>query len=161
MPNENKVPAPFPADIVQVVNGPYRGAFVVVEEVRSWGVTGYAPSPADDGTIPLRLRHGEYAPTGGIAVVGSGELAKARETAIATAREAAASAPPVFEDFEPLWDVTVRFNGRTTGAGQSHSSRVEAETCGDALERAIETLPVVKHGGSVYVSGVSAEAVRK
>jgi len=57
-------------DIVQVK--PDREAFgacmVVVTEVKSWGIQGYVQSAGVDGQQYIRLKSGDFEPTGGKAV---------------------------------------------------------------------------------------------
>jgi len=68
--NEIKV-----GDIVQI--NPYMelfgACFVVVTEVRSWGIQGYIQSAGVAGQQYIRLRLEEMEPTGGKAVWGVGE----------------------------------------------------------------------------------------
>ncbi|GAB2704196.1 hypothetical protein [Comamonas sediminis] len=57
-------------DIVQV--NPDRETFgacmVVVTEVKSWGIQGYVQSAGVDGQQYIRLKSGDFEPTGGKAV---------------------------------------------------------------------------------------------
>lgn len=170
MADQTTLPSTLPGDIVQISGPQYQGALVIVEEVRHWGVTGYAPHLADRGPtkdIPLRLRHDEFVPAGVAAVMSPG-LASARQAAIETARtlareaaERRAAEPPAEDDPDDMtmkWDVEVRFNGRTTGQGQVHRERVRA----DCVEQALDVVrpPVMEHGGSICIVGVTVDEVK-
>jgi hypothetical protein len=86
----DKKPKPgdlLPGDVVQVTGDTYKGALVIVDDVRPWGVTGDAPHLIDRGpvsqTIPLRLKHSEFEKVGP-AVLLTPALAKARRLALET-----------------------------------------------------------------------------
>lgn len=57
-------------DIVQVnpEQGDFGGCFVVVTEVKPWGVQGYVQSAGVEGQAYIRLSDGEYENTGGSAI---------------------------------------------------------------------------------------------
>lgn len=84
-------PPAFPGDIVQITAPIRQGALVVVEQSRSWGLTGYIPVVrdwnADEPAVdyPVRLRHDEVVVVGAARVL-TPALAKEREAALATAR---------------------------------------------------------------------------
>lgn len=167
MPNDPTPPPALPGDIVEVTTHGRRGALVVVEDVYAGRIAGYMPfaRTISDPTeqVPVRLRLGEFARVGTAALVSPG-LAKAREAAIATLAEPAAPSPVKDppgdpDDLTPIWEVEVRFNGRTTGAGQSHRERVRADCVEEAYDRV--SLPVMAHGGSVCVTGVTIDEVRR
>lgn len=89
-----EIPAPppvlHPGDIVQVIDQEDRWfpALVVVDEVKAWGVQGFAFMPRNDGPpvpqVSYRLQHGKFERVGR-AVVMSAEMAKARDASLATA----------------------------------------------------------------------------
>lgn len=57
-------------DIVQVnpERETFGGCMVVVTEVKSWGIQGYVQSAGVPGQQYIRLRTGDFEPTGGMAV---------------------------------------------------------------------------------------------
>ena len=56
-----------PGDIVQLGpnTGPFKFCFMVVEEVKPWGVAGYVQSPGSDGQAFFRARWENFESTGG------------------------------------------------------------------------------------------------
>lgn len=56
------------------------------------------------------------------------------------------------------WDVEIRFNGRSTGAGQKHRERVRADCVEEALDRVRH--PVMEHGGAICIVGVTVDMVK-
>lgn len=56
-----------PGDIVLVtaVGLGWQGCLVIVEEVRSWGVTGFLRAPMQDGLVYIRLAWDDFHLTGG------------------------------------------------------------------------------------------------
>lgn len=161
---------PFPGDIVQVTTPSRRGALVVVDIVRPWGIVGSAPfiETMAGPTKPtfVRLKRGEFALVGTAAIMERGVLAD-RKLAIETARivaaERAAAAPPTQEpdDRAPRFKVELRFNSRLAGDGQKWSGVVSADCVEEAIEQA--TTAVVRlpeHGSSIFVTGFTADKVR-
>ena len=59
-------------DIVQVdpSQDVFGGCMVVVTEIKSWGIQGYVQSAGVPGQQYIRLKTGEFEPTGGRAVWG-------------------------------------------------------------------------------------------
>jgi hypothetical protein len=59
-----------PNDIVQVTPGVemFGACMVVVTEVRDWGIQGYVQSAGVPGQQYVRLKTGDFEPTGGRAV---------------------------------------------------------------------------------------------
>lgn len=57
-------------DIVQIDPSvdTFGGCLAVVTEVKSWGFQGYVQSAGVPGQQYIRLKHGQYKPTGGKAV---------------------------------------------------------------------------------------------
>lgn len=53
---------PQPDDVVQLdpEHCPWGAIFVVVVEVRSWGIKGYFLVPGEEGIAPVRVNHGHY-----------------------------------------------------------------------------------------------------
>lgn len=51
----------------------FGGCMVVVTEVKPWGIQGYVQSAGVSGQQYIRLKHGEYEPTCGMAVWVAGE----------------------------------------------------------------------------------------
>ena len=160
-------PPALPGDIVEVTTLGRRGALVVVEQAHAGRITGYMPCARtkDHPTekVPVRLRVGEFARVGTVATA-TRELAKARAAAIEAisppppAKPAAPEGDTIVDEF----DVEFRFNGRTTGAGQTHRVRVPTDngTVEEAIAAAYPTLPVRDHGGSIFVTGVTVDEVR-
>lgn len=68
---ERVVKTPVPGDIVLVtaVGLGWEGCLIIVEEVRSWGVTGFLRAPLQDGLVYIRLAWEDFAFTGGHVVI--------------------------------------------------------------------------------------------
>jgi hypothetical protein len=57
-----------------------------------------------------------------------------------------------------MYAYEVRFNGRLTGSGQTHSDMVEADSPIAALEHAIAAVVrLPQHGHSVYITGFTVD----
>jgi hypothetical protein len=91
------------------------------------------------------------------------QVSAARRDSLETQRklDAERAAAPLAEsdDLTPTWQVQLRFNGRTTGSGQVHNERVQADCVEEALDRV--RAPVMQHGGSICIVGVTVDEVRK
>jgi hypothetical protein len=150
-----------PGDIVQgTQQGPTHGHLFLVTETHRWGVGAVARWHENDVDRETynRLKPGTFAVCGAAAVLPP-EVAAARRDSIATARQIAREGDGNADDMTPEWDVEVRFNGRTTGTGQKHSERVRADSVEDALDRVRH--PVMEHGGSICIVGVTVDEVKR
>lgn len=150
-----------PGDIIQgTQQGPSHGHLFLITETHRWGVGAVARWFADgaDQETYHRFKPGTFAICGAAAILPP-EVAAARRDSIATARTLAREGDGNTEDMTPEWDVTVRFNGRTTGAGQVHQERVRADSVEDALDRV--RAPVMEHGGSICIVGVTVDEVKR
>ena len=154
-----------PGDIIQgTVQGPQHGHLFLVTEThtRHLGAVARAFMNGADVEAYHRLRPGTCDVVGAAAILPP-EVAAARRDSIATQRQldAERAAAPLAEsdDLTPTWQVQVRFNGRTTGSGQVHNERVQA----DCVEQALDLVhpPVMQHGGSICIVGVTVDEVRK
>jgi hypothetical protein len=145
-----------PGDIVQ----DSEGQFYLVASTHKWGV-GAVQRWTDAGQVRetySRLRPGQFV------VVGTGhllpeEVAQARRDSLRLAADLARDALADPDDLTPQWDVEVRFNGRTTGAGQKHNQRVKADCVEEALDKVKH--PVGQHGGAICIVGVTVDEVRR
>lgn len=85
------IAAALPGDLVQITDpqDKWHMAILVVEEARRWGLKTHALVPTPTGVQPAyyRIAHGKFAKVGTAALVDR-EIAQARETMIATIREA-------------------------------------------------------------------------
>jgi hypothetical protein len=88
-------PTLHPGDIVQITDQKNRWfpSLIVVEEVRAWGVQGFAfmPSPKGppSGKAYYRLKTGEFEKVGALVMIPE-DIAKAREASLETAAQLAA-----------------------------------------------------------------------
>lgn len=150
-----------PGDIIQgTQQGPTHGHLFLITETHRWGVGAVARwhDDATDHETYNRFKPGTFAVCGAAAILPP-EVAAARRDSIATARALAREGDGNAEDLTPEWDVEVRFNGRTTGHGQSHRERVRADCAEQAIE--VVRLPVMEHGGSICIVGVTADEVKR
>jgi hypothetical protein len=59
-----------------------------------------------------------------------------------------------------FYEVTVRFNSRLKGAGQSHTTRLDAANIQAAIDAAMsEAVRIPEHGQSIYVVGATVDEV--
>lgn len=154
-----------PGDIIQgTQQGPQHGHLFLVTEPRTRHVGAVARWHADgaDQETYHRFQPGTFAVVGAAAILPP-EVAAARRDSIATQRllDAERAKAPLAEsdDLTPTWQVQVRFNGRTTGAGQLHNERVQADCVEEALDRVRP--PVMQHGGSICITGVTVDEVKR
>lgn len=147
-----------PGDVVQ----DHEGLLYLTTGVHSWGIgavmrwQGHAPEMPNE--VYHRLMVGSFRVVG-VAPLMPEAVAQSRRDSLTTekARKAEGLVDP--DDLTPMWDVEVRFNGRTTGAGQKHTERVRA----DCVEQALEAVrhPVGNHGGAICIVGVTVDEVRR
>jgi len=80
----------LPGDVIQITDrqDAWFQMLLLVEENRSWGVKAHAMIPTEAGvqTAYYRVPHGKFARVGTAALV-EAEIAKARETMVATLKE--------------------------------------------------------------------------
>lgn len=145
-----------PGDILQDSDG----LFYLAAETHSWGIGAVLRWRQDDQVRETyhRMKPGQFVVVG-VAHTLPEEVRAARRDSIATARALARDALADPDNLTPQWDVEVRFNGRTTGAGQKHAERVRA----DCVEQALEVVrhPVMEHGGSICIVGVTVDEVKR
>jgi hypothetical protein len=145
-----------PGDILQDTSG----QFFLAASTHSWGV-GAVQRWTDGGEVREtyhRLKPGQFVVVGSAHTLPE-EVAQARRDSIATARALAREGDGNADDLTMEWDVEVRFNGRTTGTGQKHVERVRADCVEQALEKVRH--PVMEHGGSICVVGVTVDEVKR
>lgn len=149
-----------PGDIIQATQpGPLHGHFLLVTEVHARHIGAIMRWPETTTVLGQeayhRLKPGAFA-IAGVAPIMPPEILAARRDSVATARDLARVADP--DDMTPRWDVEIRFNGRTTGSGQKHNEQVRADCVEQALE--VVRVPVMEHGGSVCIVGVTVDEVK-
>ena len=144
-----------PGDIVQDTSG----QFYLVASTHKWGV-GAVQRWTDGGETREtyhRLKPGQFVPVG-VAHMLPEEVSQARRDSLALERAMEAERLSDPDNLTPQWDVEVRFNGRTTGAGQKHTQRVRADCVEEALDQVKH--PVGAHGGAICIVGVTVDEVR-
>jgi hypothetical protein len=150
-----------PGDIIQgTAQGPTHGHLFLITETHSWGVGAVARwhERGTDRETYNRFKPGTFAVCGAAAILPP-DVVAARRDSVAAAREAALAGDGNTDDLTMEWDVEVRFNGRTTGSGQKHNERVRADCVEQALE--VARVPVMEHGGSVCIVGVTVDEVKR
>jgi hypothetical protein len=150
-----------PGDIIQGTQpGPTHGHLFLVTETHSRHV-GAVSRWFDDGTdheTYSRFKPGTFAVVGAAAILPP-EVAADRRDSLATAKLVAREARPVDpDDLTPQWDVEVRFSGRVTGSGQVYRERLQADCVEEALDKVKP--PVMAHGGSICIVGVTVDEVK-